>query len=141
MNKIFSMVSVFVFALTTFGVTDSKFRQECALKSKEYKQQLPSGPSDEPCANEKKKDLGEMDQDLLYVMSVAAFHEKRLDRRKNAMGHLEKFECADKAQCKEFLTLLDWGIKTGYPAKFSQSLGQRAEILRQNISVKVETFD
>jgi hypothetical protein len=121
-------------------MTPSKFRQDCALTSKKFKENLPKGYTDVWCADDSRKDLGEMGPDVMHAMTVAVFLEQRKDRRDAAMNLLEKYECTDLDQCKEFYQLLDWGIKSTTLDKFSKSLAARAEILRQNASVKIEIY-
>jgi hypothetical protein len=114
----------------------SKYRQECALTSKEFVKNLPNGNVDVWCADGgKRKDFGPMAFDVLHAMSVAAFFDKRLDRRQSAFEMLEAFECKNLSECKEFLYLLDWGIKSTHLV--AKNL-KKAEELRQKIELKIQ---
>lgn len=110
----------------------SKGRMECALTSSEYKKNLPSGMVDVWCATTGLR-LGKMDYDILHAMIVATFYDKRMDRRMFAIDQLEKYECGSPEHCKEFHYLLDWGIKSGHPRRYSESLAERAENLRNKV--------
>lgn len=118
----------------------SKYRQECALTSSEYKKRLPSSITTVWCARDNRKDFGEMGPDVIHAMIVAAFYEKHMDKRVAAMNMLEKYNCANKEECEEFHHLLDWGIKSGHPAMYSKSLASRADVLRKETSKKLETL-
>lgn len=123
-----------------YSSDQSKYRQECALTSQEFKAKLPENYTTVWCANDKRKDFGEMGSDVIHAMAVAAFREKRMDRRVAAINLLEKYECKDKVECKEFHHLLDWGIKSGHPAKYNKALAKRAEVLREKVSKKLEAL-
>ncbi len=112
----------------------SKYRQECALTSSKLKGNLPSTVISVWCADDKRKDFGEMGPDVIHAITVAAFFEKRMDRRIAAMNLLEAYHCENEEECKEFHYLLDWGIKSGHPGRYSKSIAKRAEILREKIS-------
>jgi hypothetical protein len=71
----------------------SKYRQECALTSQECKGNLPSTVTSVWCANDQRRDFGKMGSDVVHAMAVAAFYEKRMDRRLAAMNMLESYEC------------------------------------------------
>lgn len=137
-----SLLTVVIIFICSYAYSSdqSKYRQECALTSQEFKANLPSKFTSVWCANDKRKDFGDMDADVVHAMAVAAFHEKRMDRRIAGLNLLEKYECKDKVQCKEFHYLLDWGIKSGHPARYNKSLATRAEVLREKILKKLETL-
>jgi hypothetical protein len=120
----------------------TKYRQECALTSKEFVKNLPNGNVDVWCADGgKRKDFGPMAFDVLHAMSVAAFYEKRLDRRKSAFEMLESFDCKNLSECKEFLYLLDWGIKSTQLIAKDQNQIKKAELLRDNVKIKVQNLN
>jgi hypothetical protein len=52
-----------------------------------------------------------MGYDVVHAMAAAAFFDKRLDHRQEAMKMLEIYECEDSEKCREFLRLLEWGVK------------------------------
>jgi hypothetical protein len=118
----------------------SKYRQECALTSKEFKGNLPSSFTTVWCADDKRKDFGKMGADVVHAMAVAAFYEKRMDRRVAAMNMLEKYDCESKENCKEFHYLLDWGIKSGHPRRYNKDLATRANDLRERVSKRLQEF-
>lgn len=135
------LITSAIFAQTyAYATEPSKYRMECALTSKEFKGNLPSNFTTVWCADDKRKDFGLMDSDVVHAMAVATFYEKRMDRRMAALNRLETYECKDKAECKEFHYLLDWGIKSGHPARYNKTLANRAEVLRAKISKKLETL-
>ncbi|MCC7406272.1 MAG: hypothetical protein IT288_17900 [Bdellovibrionales bacterium] len=119
----------------------SKYRQECALTSQEFKGNLPSNFTSVWCANDKRRDFGEMGSDVVHAMAVAAFYEKRMDRRLAAMNLLESYTCKTREECKEFHHLLDWGIKSGHPRRYSAELADRANQLRVRIADKVKALE
>lgn len=114
-----------------------KFRQECALTSSKFKNNLPSGMVDVWCADDKSADLGAMGPDVVHAMVAAAFYDKRMDRRLAAMNLLETYTCPTAKDCKELLYLLEWGIKSGHPAKYSKDLANRATALREQTKLKL----
>lgn len=132
------LASLFVLLpVFSFASEPSKYRRECALTSQEFKGNLPSGFTTVWCANDKRQDFGEMGADVVHAITVAAFYESRMDRRLSAMNLLEKYDCKDKDQCKEFHYLLDWGIKSGHPARYNKDLAARANALREKVSAKL----
>jgi len=118
----------------------SKYRQECAHTSREFKQNLPSTFVSVWCADDKRYDFGGMGADVIHAMAVAAFYEKRMDRRMAAMNMLERYDCKTREDCKEFFRLLDWGIKSGHPRRYSRELANRAEKLREVVSQKLRSI-
>jgi hypothetical protein len=106
--------------------THSKYRQECALTSKKFKDNLPSAFVEVPCADDRREDFGKVGADVIHAIAVAVFYEKRMDRRISAMNLIEKYECKTKADCEDFLYLIDWGNKSGHPGRYSKELGHRA---------------
>lgn len=115
----------------------SKYRQECALTSNGFKGNLPSSFTTVWCADDKRKDFGKMGPDVIHAMAVAAFLEKRMDRRIAALNLLETYECTNQADCKEFHYLLDWGIKSSHPERYNKSLATRANALRVKVSARL----
>lgn len=106
-----------ILSLSIYASSHSKYRQDCALTSREFKKRLPDTFTTVWCADDKRKDFGVMGDDVIHAMAVAAFYDKRMDRRLAGMTMLERYECADHAGCKEFHYLLDWGIKSGHPRR------------------------
>ncbi|WP_413289238.1 hypothetical protein [Bdellovibrio sp. HCB337] len=137
MKKITIALILFAGLIDAHADTQSKYRRECALTSNEYKGNLPSNFTDVWCADDKRKDFGAMGDDVIHAMAVAAFYEKRMDRRVSAMNLLEKYECETLEQCKEFHHLLDWGIKSGHPARYNKDLAVRANALREKVTTKL----
>ncbi len=130
-----------IFLITSFAAlasAHSKYRQECALTSQEFKGNLPSEVTSVWCADDKRKDFGAMGADVVHAMVVAAFYEKRMDRRVAAMTMLERYDCETKELCKEFHYLLDWGIKSGHPQRTSKTLARRANHLRDQVALKIK---
>ncbi len=116
----------------------SKYRQECAHTSQEFKKNLPDGDVDVWCADGgSRKDFGPMGFDVLHAMAVGTFYEKRLDRRKQALSMLETYECSELRECKEFLYLLDWGIKSSRLHKSNQDLVNTTEKLRSKVTDRI----
>lgn len=140
MSKAFVIVVLLMTSLAAYSAEHSKYRRECALISQEFKGNLPSAFTTVWCADDKRADFGEMGEDVVHAMAVAAFYEKRIDRREAAMNLLEKYECAEKDQCKEFHHLLDWGIKSGHPERYNKPLAVRAHALRDKVTKKLEAF-
>ena len=140
-NKIVVVFALIFFQANVYSNTASKYRQECAHTSREFKANLPSEFTTVWCADDKRKDFGDMGADVVHAMAVAAFHEKRMDRRMAGLIMLEKYDCKDKVECKEFHYLLDWGIKSGHPQRYNKSLADRAMALREKVSKKLETLN
>lgn len=139
MNKAISTLVLVLLAGSFFAnaTPESKYRQECALTSKEFRKNLPSGFTTVWCAEDKRKDFGKMGPDVIHAIIVAAFYEKRMDRRISAMNLLESYDCSSLEDCKVFHHLLDWGIKSGHPARYNKSLAARASTLRDLVSAKL----
>jgi len=137
MKTITILLVLFAVLFDAHAEAPSKYRRECALTSKEFKGNLPSNFTDVWCANDKRNDFGAMGSDIVHAMAVAAFYEKRMDRRNSAMNLLEKYDCENLEQCKEFHHLLDWGIKSGHPARYNKDLAARASALREKVSAKL----
>lgn len=133
----FFLSVLFLISTDAFSVEHSKYRQECALTSKEFKNKLPSSLTSVWCANDKRYDFGEMGQDVVHAMAVAAFYEKHMEKRIAAMNMLKKYECQSVEQCKEFHHLLDWGIKSGHPERYDKNLAKVANVLREKVSKKL----
>lgn len=133
------LITLLIFSLSHMSAASdySKYRQECALTSAEFKERLPDTFTTVWCADDKRKDFGVMGADVIHAMTVAAFYDKRMDRRLAGMTMLERYECADHAGCKEFHHLLDWGIKSGHPRRYSKDLARRAEALREKVAQKI----
>lgn len=131
---------VVVVPIGAYSGDHSKYRQECALTSKEFKISLPSNFTSVWCANDKRKDFGKMGPDVVHAMAVAAFYEKRMDRRLAALNLLESYDCINLETCKELHYLLDWGIKSGHPANYSKTLSVRANALRDKVASKLESL-
>lgn len=138
MNVAVLILAILILTYNVCANSHSKYRQECALTSNDFKGNLPSNFTTVWCADDKRKDFGEMGPDVIHAITVAAFYEKRMDRRLAAMTMLERYNCADIDQCKEFHHLLDWGIKSGHPARYSQSLANRANALREKVTEKLK---
>lgn len=126
-----------ILSLSTYASSHSKYRQECALTSAEFKKRLPNTFTTVWCADDKRKDFGVMGADVIHAMAVAAFYDKRMDRRLAGMTMLERYECVDLAACKEFHHLLDWGIKSGHPHRYSKDLAKQAQALRDKVAQKI----
>ena len=136
--KTILLVTFFIIPFAASASALSKYRQECALTSQEFKGNLPSAVTSVWCADDKRNDFGKMGADVVHAMVVAAFYEKRMDRRVAAMAMLERYECETKELCKEFHYLLDWGIKSGHPQRTSKTLAQRANRLRDQVALKIK---
>jgi hypothetical protein len=139
MKKVSGICCLLFLSLVAVASPQSKYRQECALTSKEFVNNLPSGFTTVWCANDKRKDFGPMGPDVVHAMVVAAFYEKRMDHRVAAMNLLEQYECANLEQCKEFHYLLDWGIKSGRPQRYNRDLARRGEVLRKKVATKISS--
>lgn len=138
LNRIFLILIGFSLSFNAFSASPSKYRQECALTSQEFKKNLPSTFTTVWCADDKRQDFGSIGADVIHAMAVAAFFEKRMDRRIAAMNLLEKYKCRDLVECKEFHNLLDWGIKSSHPGRYSKDLSLRAESLRALVASEIE---
>lgn len=126
----------YAFQKNEFLEKSSKYRQDCAALSESYKKNLPSVMVDVSCLDNTQKDLGLVGPDTIHAITVAAFYEKRADRRFAAMDLLEEYRCSGVSECEEFYNLLDWGIKSSHPEKHSKKLALRASLLRKRIYKK-----
>ena len=118
-------------------VRPSKYRVECALTSIEFKVKLPVDDTSVWCADDKRRDFGAMEEDIVHAMAVAAFYDKRRDRRDAGMNMLEMYDCRSKRACEDFLYLLDWGLKPSRSAS-PKDLIARAKQLRVKVAALIE---
>ena len=89
------------------------------------------------CADDKRRDFGAMEEDIVHAMAVAAFYDKRRDRRDAGMNMLEMYDCRSKRACEDFLYLLDWGLKPSRSAS-PKDLIARAKQLRVKVAALIE---
>lgn len=126
---------------TEITAQPSKYRQECALTSKTFKNNLPNESVDVWCADDRRKDFGEMGPDVVHAMVVALFYERRLDRRLSAMNMLEKYDCSTREDCIELNRLLDWGRKSSHIEKLNQDLSFRVKKLQDNVETSLKNYE
>jgi hypothetical protein len=132
------LIGLFFLAIHTDALGASKWRQECALASAEFRKALPTENIDVWCANDQRIDWGTIGYDVVHVLAAGMFYDKRADRRVIATNLLETYECESLGACKKFLHLLNWGIKSSHP---HPSIGNRANKLREKLRATIAQLE